>query len=109
MTKFNLSRPALAAIIFQPFFFLWPVAMAAGLLGLTGSLFVVGLSAAGLWLLFVASLPFFARPYPLLIKRRKKIGVSLAAILTVVPALIYLRQVCINLGQLKKALHRKRA
>lgn len=109
VTKFNLRRPTLLRLIFEPFFFPWPLVVAAVLLGLTGSILLTLLSAAGLWLLFVASLPFLARPYPLLIKRRKKIGVSLMTILTVIPVLIYLRQVCINLGQIKKALRRPRA
>jgi hypothetical protein len=58
--------------------------------------------AAHLWLSFLSLLYICARPFPLLIKRRRRIGVSLFAILTVIPFLIWLRQVCINVGQIRK-------
>lgn len=103
LTKFNLLEPSLLNLIFQPFFPLWP-----------GAVVLVGLSLfwknpilavflfVGLWCFFLVGLFFGTRPYPLLLKRRKKIGVHLLSCLTVVPLLVLLRQVCINIGQLKK-------
>jgi len=103
VTKYNLSRPSLFKLITQPSFLPWSI------LGLSGWLFFFFLRPVlavfivfFLWVAFLLLLYFGARPFPLLIKRRRQIGVNLLIALTIVPFLTWLRQVCINLGQLKK-------
>jgi GT2 family glycosyltransferase len=105
ITKFNIRRPRLWQLVLQPSFFVWPLAVLAGFIFMPDSWLVAGLILAGFWLFYLVTLFIFARPYPFLIRRRRKIGVSLVAVLTIIPLLIYLRQVCINLGQIKKLLY----
>ncbi len=103
ITKYNLYEPSLPKIIGQPFFPLWPALIGFFGLGLLGTRPFFGLFFfLGLWVCFLAVLFLATRPFPLLIQRRKKIGVHLVSCLTVVPVLVLLRQVCINIGQLKK-------
>ena len=73
-----------------------------GLFSLSAALILGG----SLWVLYLVGLVLMARPYRLLLGRRNKIGVRLITVLTVIPALIYLRQVGINIGQFKKRRHR---
>ncbi len=108
-TKYNLKQPSWLKIILQPSFPAWSALLFSGLVFLL--LFkplAAVILAAGLWLSFLLLLYLGARPFPLLIKRRRKIGVSLLTILSIVPFLIWLRQVCINLGQLQKWWREKR-
>ncbi len=58
--------------------------------------------AGASWALYMGVLIALARPYRLLLERRRKISVRLLTVLTVIPGLIYLRQVGINIGQFKK-------
>lgn len=110
ITKFNLRRPSLGRLIFQPSFPLWSPALACGLVffGSGRSPAAAFLSAAGFWVLYLGSLVILAKPFRLLIRRQKKIGIRLITVMTVIPVLIYLRQVCINIGQLKKWLRARR-
>ncbi len=109
LTKFNLRQPSLFNLIFQPFFPLWPgLAIVAGLILLWKNPLPAVFFFLGLWLLFLAGLLLNMRPYPLLLKRRKKIGIHILSCLTVVPILILLRQVCINVGQIKKWVQLRR-
>jgi len=103
VTKYNLYRPSLFKLITQPSFLPWSI------LGLSGWLFFFFLRPVlavfivfFLWVAFLLLLYFGARPFPFLFKRRQQIGVNFLIILTVVPFLTWLRQVCINLGQIKK-------
>ncbi len=109
ITKYNLHRPSLGSLIFQPFFPLWPCLLAVGCVVL---LFHSFLLSIGLWLFlwfsFLGVLGLATRPFPLLLKRRNKIGVHLLSCLTIIPVLILLRQICINAGQLKKWARLKR-
>lgn len=102
-TKYNLRRPGLLRLLLEPGFILWPalwLLAAAGIAvrytWLGGALLLLG------WLGCLAVLYFFSRPYPLLIRRRRRAGLSLLSVVTAVPALIFVRQVCVNLGQLRK-------
>jgi GT2 family glycosyltransferase len=104
MTKFSLKKPSLLQIILQPSFPLWSAGLFLAVLFLGGSLSTVFLLFGGSWLLFVVVLCILARPFPLLIKRRKRIGIWLLTIVTIIPLLIYLRQIGISLGQIKKWL-----
>jgi cellulose synthase/poly-beta-1,6-N-acetylglucosamine synthase-like glycosyltransferase len=104
ITKFSLRQPSLGRLIFQPAFPLWSLAAVTGigLLGMNGlplaALILTGTSS----ILYLGTLAVLAKPYRLLIMRRRRIGIRLITVLTVVPVLIYLRQVCMNIGQLKK-------
>ncbi|MFQ6082958.1 MAG: glycosyltransferase [Candidatus Aminicenantia bacterium] len=108
ITKFNIKRPSLLKLIFQPSFPLWSILLFFGFLFLLKipALFISSLFF--LWILSIIFLLVMAKPYALLIKRRRKIGVNLLSISTVIPFLIYTRQICINIGQIKKWLHVKR-
>jgi len=109
LTKFNLIEPSFARLIFQPFFPLWPALSAAlWIVFLWKHPFPAICLFAGLWVCFLAVLFLGTRPFPLLVKRRKKIGVHILSCFTVVPILILLRQICINIGQLKKWARVKR-
>jgi GT2 family glycosyltransferase len=104
ITKFNLRRPSLGRLILEPSFPLWSAAVILGTIflasrGHPGAALAL---SAGLWVLFLGVLLFLAKPFHLLIQRRKKIGVRLITVMTAVPFLVYLRQVAINIGQLKK-------
>jgi len=102
VTKFNLRRPGLFRILLQPAFIAWPLLgliTAAGFVlrfpRLGGALLILG------WLGYLGILYFFSRPYPLLLRRRRRVGLGLFSAMTIVPALILVRQACINLGQLR--------
>lgn len=102
ITKFNLKHPSLMRLIFHPSFPLWsliPVAVFFSLLDQPLLLFVVlGLG----WTFYLILLYVFTNPFPHLLRQRKQIGGSLIAVLFIVPLLIYLRQISINIGQIKK-------
>ena len=110
VTKFSLKKPSLAGLVFQPAFPFWSVAAVSGtaFLGISGSPRAALILATAAWALYIGGLVALARPYRLLIGRRKKIGVRLITVLTAVPVLIYLRQVCINLGQFRKRRRTRR-
>jgi len=102
-TKYNLGRPGLPRLLMESSSILWPalwLMAAAGIVvrspGIGGALLLLG------WLGYLGVLYFFSRPYPLLIRRRRRAGLSLLSVATAVPALIIVRQACINLGQLRK-------
>jgi cellulose synthase/poly-beta-1,6-N-acetylglucosamine synthase-like glycosyltransferase len=103
-TKYSLRRPSLVRLIFQPSFPLWSIAVLLAIVWMGTNGHPVGalVLAATLWVLFIGTLLILAKPFRLLIKRRKKIGMRLATVVTVIPALIYLRQVGIDIGQIKK-------
>ncbi len=103
ISKYNIRRPSLPKIIFQQSFPLWSALFFSGLFYLLvnmTTLFIAFLFV--LWPLSIIFLLFMAKPYPLLIKRRRKIGIDLCSIFTIIPFLIYVRQICINIGQILK-------
>ncbi len=103
ITKFNLSEPSLFSLIFQPFFPLWFFLSAVlGIVFFVKNPLLSIFLWPSLWISFIFALWLGTRPFPLLLKRRKKIGVHLLSCLTIVPLLILLRQLCINVGQIKK-------
>ncbi len=102
VTKWSLRRPGPVRILFNPFFPVWPVTLALGLLALPRFPWLTIGAAAILWTLFVLGLAIGTKPYSLLWKRRRKIGVSVPAALIAVPALVFVRQVGISLGVWKK-------
>jgi cellulose synthase/poly-beta-1,6-N-acetylglucosamine synthase-like glycosyltransferase len=102
ITKFNLRRPALFRILLGAGSPLWPVLFLGGLAALPGFPWSHIVAVGAAWVAVVGGLLVGTRPYPLLLKRRRRIGVSLAAALTVVPLLIAIRQGAMTLGQLKK-------
>ena len=102
-TKYNLRRPGFLRLLFEPGFILWPAlglsaaaAVALRYTGLAGGLFLL------VWLLYLSALYCFSRPYRLLLRRQQQAGLGPLSVATVVPALVLVRQVCINLGQLRK-------
>ena len=102
-TKYNLHEPSLLRLLFEPSFPFWFVVIAGALLWLAFAeplalLLVVLLG----WVAYLAFLYVGAKPYPLLLKRRKRIGLPLWACLTIVPCLIYIRQLAINIGELRE-------
>jgi len=102
VSKYDLGRPVFVRLVLEPSFPLWSVVIAGGLLWLgrtQGWTTFIGALAFG-WLAFLLFLYVGARPFPLLIRRRRRIGLPLWAVLTVVPFLIYVRQVAINVGAL---------
>ncbi len=102
VTKWNLWRPGPVRIVLNPFFPVWSIVLLAGLFALPLFPWLMIGALAGLWAVFLFGLALATKPYPLLWKRRRKIGVSIPAALTIVPALIYVRQVGISLGEWKK-------
>lgn len=110
ITKFNLKRPGLGRLVFQPSFPAWLGIFLVGIGHILAlkPLFLIPILLGG-WAIYLGVLYIGSRPYPLLLKRRRQIGIDLLSALTMVPFLIYVRQVCINLGQLKKWFKRKRA
>lgn len=107
ITKYNLTKPSLIKIILQPSFPLWSMLFFLVLILLIPRFVIISLLIALGWGLFLVFLFLKTKPFPLLIQRRKKIGIDLLSIFTVVPFLIYLRQVCINVGQIRKYLKLK--
>jgi GT2 family glycosyltransferase len=110
-TKYSLKRPSLARLIFQPSFPLWLIAAFVAIvwLGTRGHPGEALAFAAALWVIFIGTLLLFAKPFRLLIKRRKEIRVRLVTVVSVIPGLIYLRQVGINIGQIRKWRRVRRA
>ncbi|MDH7513739.1 MAG: glycosyltransferase [Clostridiales bacterium] len=103
ITKFNLFEPSLLKLIFQPFFPLWFFILATlGVVFFVKNPLLSIFLWLGLWISLIFALWLAKKPFPLLLKRRKKVGVHLLSCLTIVPVLILLRQICINIGQLKK-------
>jgi GT2 family glycosyltransferase len=111
ITKYSLRRPSLGRLILQPNFPLWSIALLLGIVfvGIKVQPLAALVSAAGLWVLFIGALVARAKPFRLLIRRRKRIGVRLITVMTVIPFLIYLRQGCINIGQIGKWRRVRRA
>ena len=101
-TKYLLQRPALSRILLGAGSPLWPLLFLGGLLALPGFPWSQIFAVIAAWVMVIAGLLVGTRPYPLLVKRRRRIGVSLVAVLTVVPLLIAVRQAAMTLGQLKK-------
>ncbi len=101
-TKYNLQRPTLLRILLEAGSPLWPAIFLAGLLTLPGFPRVHIIAVAAAWVAVVFGLLVGTRPYPLLMIRRRRIGVSLVTVLTVVPVLIAVRQAGITLGLLRK-------
>lgn len=104
VTKYNLTNPSLIKIILQPSFPLWSLLFLMAILVLIPRFEVIGILLVFCWALFLLYLYKKTKPFPLLIKRRKKIGIDLFSIMTFIPFLIYLRQVCINAGEIRKFL-----
>ena len=105
----NLYRPSLARLVLDPSFPVWSVLIAAGLVALAFAAPTLVLPVLLLgWAAFIAFIYVGAKPYPLLLRRRKRIGLPLWAILTLVPLLIYVRQVAINVGELREMVRRAR-
>jgi GT2 family glycosyltransferase len=102
VTKYNLQRPSLLRTLVLPGLLLSSALLLAALIVLSKSVSFFLLSSGSLWIAFLIVLLFAAKPYRLLVQRRKRIGVSWLAVGTAVPFLIALRQVGISLGQLKK-------
>jgi cellulose synthase/poly-beta-1,6-N-acetylglucosamine synthase-like glycosyltransferase len=101
-TKYNLERPTLSRILLETGSPLWPAVFLGGLLALPGFPWSHVIAVVGAWTAALIGLLVGTRPFPLLLQRRRRIGVSLVAALTVVPLLIAVRQAAMNLGQLRK-------
>jgi cellulose synthase/poly-beta-1,6-N-acetylglucosamine synthase-like glycosyltransferase len=110
-TKYSLRRPSLGRLVLQPSFPLWSIAALFGIIWLEakGHPTAALILAATLWSLLIGVLLILAKPFRLLIKRRRKIGVRLVTVMTVIPGLIYLRQVGIDIGQIRKWRQVRRA
>ncbi len=104
VTKYNLTKSSMIKLLLQPSFPLWSLLFLLALILLIPRFVMIALLLALGWGLFLVFLYLKTKPFPLLIQRRKKIGIDLFSIMTVVPFLIYLRQVCINVGQIRKLL-----
>jgi len=102
ISKYSLNRPSLLRIVFEPSFPLWSAFLlaAASWLAVTARWAALAVAMVVGYLAFLALLYFGARPYRLLLRRYRGIGLPLWAVLTVVPFLIYLRQVAMNVGEL---------
>jgi len=100
VTRWSLHRPGFARIVAYPWFPVWPGGLILAWLALTVVLPQFGLlvAIAG-WLIWLAILRLFSRPYQELCKRRKQIGVSRMDTLTIVPFLVIVRQVCMSIGE----------
>ncbi|MDH4196738.1 MAG: glycosyltransferase [Candidatus Aminicenantes bacterium] len=101
-TKYSLRRPALGRLLLEAGSPLWPAAFLGGLVALPGFPWSHLVAVVAAWAAMLLGLLVGTRPYPLLVKRRRRIGISLVTVLTVVPFLIAVRQAGINLGQLRK-------
>ncbi|MBD3415073.1 MAG: glycosyltransferase [Candidatus Aminicenantes bacterium] len=102
VTKYNLQRPSLKKLILQPSFPLWLgilILIVVFLWNQPLTLTLVGLAG---WIAYLITLYLFAKPFPHLLKQRKQIKVSFFSVIFIIPILIYIRQVFINIGQLKK-------
>ncbi len=56
------------------------------------------------WLAFLGILYFFSRPYPLLVRGYRSIGLGIFSVVFVVPALVLVHQICLHMGQIRKKL-----
>jgi glycosyltransferase involved in cell wall biosynthesis len=108
VTKYNLIRPTLPRILLEAGSPLWPAAFLGGLLVLPGFPWPHVIAIVVAWAALVSGLFLGTRPYPLLLKRRRRIGVSVVAALTVVPLLIAVRQAAMNVGMLRKRRRAKK-
>ncbi|MFQ6037394.1 MAG: glycosyltransferase [Candidatus Aminicenantales bacterium] len=102
VTKHNLHRPSLWRILAEPAFPGWLFLVLVGLCVLAGNFWRTVAVLALAWVAYLLFLRLKSRPYALLLRRRKKIGIDWLSVVTVVPFLILVRQVCMNIGQLKK-------
>jgi GT2 family glycosyltransferase len=102
-SKFNLKRPGLLRLLLEPAFVAWPALGLLAVLGITvfRPWLGLGLLAMG-WLGYLGVLFMATRPYPLLLRRRRSLGLGLFSVMATVPLLILVRQVCLNWGQLHK-------
>ena len=102
-TKFNLNQPSLGSIVFDPRFPLWSLIILTLWFQCFFSAVILSLLCllAG-WLVYLAFLCCFSKPFRLLLERRSKIGLDLFSVLTVVPFLVLVRQMAISVGQLTK-------
>jgi cellulose synthase/poly-beta-1,6-N-acetylglucosamine synthase-like glycosyltransferase len=105
---FNIRRPSFIKLIFHPSFPLWSILLFWGVYSIRNSTLLLICTLFFLWMLSIFIPLVASQPYPLLIKRRRKIGINLFTIFMVVPFLIYLRLVCINIGQCKKWLRMRK-
>ncbi len=102
-TKHRLYHPSLLRVLSQPSFPLWSLLIVFGLVWLAVVKPSALLPALLLgWISYLVFLYLMAKPYPLLLKRHKRIGLPLWACLTIVPLLIYVRQVAMSIGQLRE-------
>jgi len=108
-SKYNLHHPSLRKLIFQPSFPLWLGVPVAAALSLWNRPLTLGLVGVLGWILYLFILFVTAKPYPHLVKQRKKIKVSFFSVFFIIPVLIYIRQACINIGQLKKWRQQRKA
>jgi len=109
VTKYSLNRPTLARILLDPRFPAWPLLAMFGWLDFflaAGTTALLCLPAG--WMLYLVFLAAFSRPFQLLIKRRRKIGLDPISVLTMVPFLVLVRQLAIPVGQLKKWMQTRR-
>lgn len=108
ITKFNLRRPGFLRIVLNPFFPVWPPVVLAALSALPGFPMIPAALFLSTFALFPLYLLFATKPYRLLWQRRRKIGISVAAALFVVPALVAVRQAAISWGEMKKWIRLRR-
>ncbi|MBN2840288.1 MAG: glycosyltransferase [Coriobacteriia bacterium] len=101
VSKYALHRPGLLHLVLEPASPVWSLALIVGLawLGFAYPGFIVPVLLA-VWTAFLAILYAGARSYPLLLQRRQRAGLPLWAVATVVPFLVWVRQVAINIGQI---------
>jgi len=102
VTKYNLQRPALGRILAPAGFLIFSALLLAALIARLKSIPLFLFLLGSLWIAFLIVLLVAAKPYRLLVQRRKRIGVSWITVGTAIPALIALRQASICLGQWKK-------
>jgi GT2 family glycosyltransferase len=107
VTKYNLTRPSFIGLILHPFFPLWSLLFLFLLIFLVRPIEILGFILLLCWVFFLLVLYLKTKPFPLLIQRRKKIGISLISISTVIAFLIYLRQIFIHMGQIYKFFKQK--
>ncbi len=103
VTKFNLKQPSCGKIFFDPRFPLWPlIAAIAWTYWLISTPLSALLFLLPAWIFYLLILSCFSRPFNLLLKRRREIGISLWSSITMVPFLVLIRQMAIYAGQMKK-------
>ncbi len=103
VTKHSLGRPPLARILVEAGSPLWLLAgIAATSFAASRSLVAGAATAAGLWIAWIALLIAGAKPYRLLLSRRRMTGIGWPAVFTAVPFLVWVRQAGIFRGELRK-------